>query len=209
MQITRIASICVVATAMLFPCAWAEQNPVIVKLVQTVKAIIPSYPGVSTDIIGIKIGMPLAKAEAIASKNIHGEPAKRTSTFTGQYRDVSVTSQSFVYNWQVDGQNGDGIALYSDGPGAGSKELGDGSHGRKRVRRQEARSNAPALRWNGRDERSAGLFQETEHEFQSDGVLHRFEEERGRIHGSPGESDTGRRQGIRRGTSEDVGGRAG
>lgn len=59
-------------------------------LLQTAKSITPSFLGVSADILGIRIGMTVSQAEAIAAKSYPGKPQEMKTTYTSRYRDISV-----------------------------------------------------------------------------------------------------------------------
>ncbi|MHB1606797.1 MAG: hypothetical protein ACYCTV_10485 [Leptospirales bacterium] len=96
MKLAYIALVIYVATVMVSPSASAQQSQIVVNLVQTAKPILPSYPGVSADILGIRIGMTLSQAEAIAAKNYPGKPAVTKSTLTTSYRGITAQSKPYV-----------------------------------------------------------------------------------------------------------------
>ena len=70
MKAVPIASLGLVALFILAPGASAQAPFPTIKagLVQKVQPVFHSYPGVSADILGIRTGMPIAKAEALAEK---------------------------------------------------------------------------------------------------------------------------------------------
>jgi len=72
------------------------KNPNAVTLVRTFQPVIPSYSGASEDLLGVRLGMPMAQAEKIASKTYPGNPVVQRAKFRIAYKEVTVESQLFV-----------------------------------------------------------------------------------------------------------------
>lgn len=78
------------------PSGNAPQNANAVTLVRTFQPLIPSYSGAAEDLLGIRLGMPLAQAEKIASKTYPDSPVVQRSKYRIAYKEVTVESQPFV-----------------------------------------------------------------------------------------------------------------
>lgn len=74
----------------------AAQSPNAVALVRNFKPVIPSYSGASEDLLGIRLGMPMAQAEKIASKTYPGNPVLQRAKYRIAYKEVTVESQTYV-----------------------------------------------------------------------------------------------------------------
>jgi len=74
----------------------APQNANGVPLVRTFQPVIPSYSGAAQDLLGVRLGMPMAQAEKIASKTYPGNPVVQRAKFRIAYKEVTVESQLFV-----------------------------------------------------------------------------------------------------------------
>lgn len=74
----------------------APQNPNGVPLVRTFQPAIPSYSGAAEDLVGVRLGMPLAQAEKIANKTYPSSPVVQWSKYRIAYKEVAVESQPFV-----------------------------------------------------------------------------------------------------------------
>jgi hypothetical protein len=139
MKAMRIASLGLVALFILTPGASALTPFPTIKasLVQKVQPVFHSYPGVSADILGIRTGMALAKAEAIAEKSYAGryKPEVSHSSVSLMYSPpfgygnggVTVQSHSFISNIgfrrMTDGVM-DQLQLYFSSPASGNTLLG-------------------------------------------------------------------------------------
>lgn len=79
------------------PSAWAVSDNMTIKLVQSAKTVVPSYPGLSIDMIGIHPGMPFSQAKAIAAK---AYPKPEPTVFTGglsfPYKGYMAQSHPYV-----------------------------------------------------------------------------------------------------------------
>ncbi|MDE2293982.1 MAG: hypothetical protein KGL36_00840 [Gammaproteobacteria bacterium] len=74
----------------------APQDPNAVPLVRTFQPVIPSYSGAAEDLLGVRLGMPLAQAEKIASKTYPDSPVVQRFKYRLAYKEVTVESQPFV-----------------------------------------------------------------------------------------------------------------
>lgn len=139
MKAIRIASLGLVALFILTPGASALTPFPTIKasLVQKVQPVSHSYPGVSADILGIRTGMSLSKAEAVAEKSYAGshKPEVSHSSVNLIYTPpfgygtggVKVQSHPFIsyiaFNGMTDGTM-DQLQLYFSSPASGNTLLG-------------------------------------------------------------------------------------
>ncbi|HUZ75457.1 MAG TPA: hypothetical protein VMU87_20935 [Stellaceae bacterium] len=107
MKAKHIALILIFGLIVIVPRAWAWSPPTPVALVPTAKPIVRSYPGVTSDILGIRTGMTLAQAKAVAAKHYTGKAHEneKTSTIGTNYKGTLAYSKPFVA--QVDMSNND------------------------------------------------------------------------------------------------------
>ncbi|HYW76346.1 MAG TPA: hypothetical protein VFA48_06935 [Gammaproteobacteria bacterium] len=125
MKAVRIASISVAALFILTPCANAQQATTTVSEVPKLQPGSFPHPGTSADVLGIRVGMTVSQAEAIAEK-IYGKPAdveKARDAFA--YKEVSVRSQPYVlyeeYGKDLAHGGSDSLTLYFLGPVSGNR----------------------------------------------------------------------------------------
>ena len=85
-----------VGLAVLNSSANAQQDFIRAPLVQTAKPTDLSYPGVNADILGIRPGMTVSQAEAIAAKNFSTKPTESITSLSISYRGLLVRSQPFI-----------------------------------------------------------------------------------------------------------------
>lgn len=139
MKAVPIASLGLVALFILAPGASAQAPFPTIKagLVQKVQPVFHSYPGVSDDILGIRTGMPIAKAEALAEKRYPRKLSQSVShaSMTLFYTPpigygtggVQVQSHPFInyiaYMRSTDAAI-DQLQLYFSSPAAGNELLG-------------------------------------------------------------------------------------
>jgi hypothetical protein len=102
MEAIGIASLGLVAWLILAPATNAQPFPTLktkVALVQKFQPVFRSYPGISTDLLGIQTGMSVAKAEAVAEKSYAGKfkPAVNSSSDSLTYGPGNFTIQSSPY----------------------------------------------------------------------------------------------------------------
>ena len=139
MKAIRIASLGLVALFVLTLGASAQTPFPTIKasLVQNLQPVSHSYPGVSADILGIRTGMSLSKAEAVAEKSYVGKfkPEVSHSSVTLTYTPpfgygtggVSVQSLPFIDNIAFNSATDtafDQLHLYFSSPAAGNTLLG-------------------------------------------------------------------------------------
>lgn len=74
----------------------APPNANAVTLVRTFQPVIPSYSGAAEDLLGIRLGVPMAQAEKIAGRTYPGNPVLQRSKYRIAYKEVTVESQPFV-----------------------------------------------------------------------------------------------------------------
>lgn len=74
----------------------ALQNANAIPLVRTFQPVIPSYSGASEDLLGVRLGMPIAQAEKIASKTYPGNPVVQRAKYRIAYKEVTAESRPFV-----------------------------------------------------------------------------------------------------------------
>lgn len=96
MNTARITWISFAALFVVTPCANAQQANPTFSFMQTLKPVSRSYPGVEADILGIRTGMTVAQAEAIAEKSYPGKPEQHKTPDVFSYRGVTVQSQAFL-----------------------------------------------------------------------------------------------------------------
>lgn len=125
MKSIRIASISVAALFVFTPCVNAQQAITTVSEVPKLQPGAFSHPGTSADVLGIRVGMTVPQAEAIAEK-IYGKPGdveKARDTFG--YRDIIVQSHSYVlyeeYSKSLAHGGTDNLVLYFLGPVSGNR----------------------------------------------------------------------------------------
>ncbi len=139
MTVIRIASISFVALSILTPSANAQAPwpTITASLTQKLQPVSHSYPGVSADILGIRTGMSLSKAEAVAEKSYAGKykPEIEHSSVTLSYSPpfgygtggVNVESRPFIsyilFN-HATRKLFDGLRLYFSSPATGNTLLG-------------------------------------------------------------------------------------
>lgn len=102
--------------------AWSSTacaSPMTLK--QAVKPIHYAYPGVSLDIIGLKLGMTPQQAEKVLTTYTKASPNIDTGTVEGDYKDVSVTSQKFMSDISVNKSDYDRISISFGGPVFGDR----------------------------------------------------------------------------------------
>ena len=78
------------------PAGQATPNPNSVPLERAFQPVIPSYSGAAEDLLGVRLGMPLAQAEKIASKAYPDSPVVQRSKYRIAYKEVTIESQPFV-----------------------------------------------------------------------------------------------------------------
>lgn len=113
MKIVWIASIGLAALSLLATAVNAQQKTTTVALVQKLQPVPRSYPGVATDILGIRTGMTVSQAEAIAEKNYPAKPKEYKDPDTFEYKGVTVQSEPFVQRVDFISQTGDTIDTLS------------------------------------------------------------------------------------------------
>ncbi len=142
MEVLRITSICLVALFMPTLGANALESPkppptIKDSLVQKIQPVSRSYPGVSADILGIRTGMTVSKAEAVAEKSYAGKYKPEVShasvaliyspPFGYGSEGVNVQSQPFInyilFNRSTDAAM-DQLKLYFSSPATGNTLLG-------------------------------------------------------------------------------------
>jgi hypothetical protein len=139
MKAIRIVSLGLLALSILMPGANAQAPYPTIKasLTQKVQPVFHSYPGVSADILGIRTGMPIAKAEAFAEKSYPRKlsqsvsHASMTLFYTPPFGygtgGVQVQSHPFInyidYMRSTDAAI-DQLQLYFSSPAAGNALLG-------------------------------------------------------------------------------------
>lgn len=74
----------------------APQNANAIPLVRTFQPVIPSYSGASEDLLGVRLGMPIAQAEKIASKTYPSNPVVQSAKYRIVYKEVTAESRPFV-----------------------------------------------------------------------------------------------------------------
>jgi len=74
----------------------APQNANGVPLVRTFQPVIPSYSGAAQDLLGVRLGMPMAQAEKIASKTYPSNPVVQRAKYRIAYKEVTAESRPFV-----------------------------------------------------------------------------------------------------------------
>jgi hypothetical protein len=119
MRSAHVAVICLLAMTVMIPMAKAQTSAYI--LVQTAKPIAPSYPGVNANILGLRIGMTVSQAKAIAAKRFPGSKSQEfKSAVSTDYRGSYVSSQSYVSRVDVRYGPSDLLRLYFTNPATGN-----------------------------------------------------------------------------------------
>lgn len=119
MKSAHVAVIGLLAMAVMIPMAKAQTSTF--TLVQTAKPIAPSYPGVNANILGLRIGMTLSQAKAIAAKRLPGSKSQEFKrAVSTDYRGGSVSSQSYVSRVDVRYGPSDLLRLYFTNPATGN-----------------------------------------------------------------------------------------
>jgi len=126
MKALQIASIGFAVLFMVTPGANAQQATTTVSLVPKLQPVTFSHPGVSADVLGIRIGMTVSQVEAILKKSYPGGPSqviKRRDSFA--YRGVTVQSnpyvQTIIYDKSMAHGGSDALTVYFTGPATGNR----------------------------------------------------------------------------------------
>ena len=109
MKIANIAIIFLWAMAVLIPTAKAQNYA----LVPSAKPATPSYSGIPADILGLRIGMTLSQAEAVAAKKFPGSTRQEfKSAVSTNFQGGNVSSQPYVSRVDVHYGPSDLVRLY-------------------------------------------------------------------------------------------------
>ncbi len=130
-----IASICLVALFILTPGTNAQESlPTIkdkVSLEQKIQPVLRSYPGVRADILGIRTGMTVSAADAIADKSYDGKSKpwvwRESDSLIYGPGDFSIQSHPFIAGISFTHQAGivsDFLTLHFGSPVTGNTLLG-------------------------------------------------------------------------------------
>lgn len=90
---------------------------------QTVKPLQYAYPGVSLDILGLKLGMTPDQVEKVLAAYSHDKPTITMAKMGVTYKDVTETSQSFISEIAVAKNSNDKIAVYFGSPATGNEAV--------------------------------------------------------------------------------------
>ncbi len=120
MKAIRIVPGSLVALTILMPGTRAQAQQLAVSLVQTVKPIIRSYPGVSLGILGIQTGMTVAQVEAIAAKNNLGKPLETKINCSYTFNGITAQSQEFIAQIEYGSGTDHDFILYFNSPVTGN-----------------------------------------------------------------------------------------
>lgn len=96
-----------------------------VTIKQTVKPLQYAYPGVSLDILGLKLGMTPDQVEKALAAYSHNKPTITMAKVQVSYKDVTETSQSFISEIAVAKvkDSNDNIAVYFGSPATGNEAI--------------------------------------------------------------------------------------
>lgn len=118
------ALIGVAALSIPAPGARAQQpNTTTVLFAQTLRPAARSYPGVDPDILGIRTGMTVSQAEAIAEKSYQSKPQEYRDSDFYTYKEVVVHSHPFVQHvtfTKRTADTSDELTLYFNSPVTGN-----------------------------------------------------------------------------------------
>ncbi len=109
--------------------AWAgpalagNNSTMTVTIKQTAKPFVYQYPGVSLDILGLKLGMSVQQAEKVLAAYSKNKPMIFKKSLLLSYKTVRVSSQNFIWKIAVDNGQGGGITLFFGSPATGNKLL--------------------------------------------------------------------------------------
>ena len=107
--------------------AWAApalaDNNSTMTIKQTAKPFVYQYPGVSLDIVGLKLGMSVQQAEKVLAAYSKNKPGISKKSLSMSYRTAKVSSQYFIWRIAVDNGQGGGITLFFGSPATGNKLL--------------------------------------------------------------------------------------
>ncbi len=74
----------------------APQNETALPLVRSFQPGLPADSGASEDLLDVRLGMPMAQAEKIASKTYPGNPVVQRAKYRIAYKEVTAESRPFV-----------------------------------------------------------------------------------------------------------------
>ncbi len=94
-----------------------------VTIKQTAKPFVYQYPGVSLDILGLKLGMSVQQAEKVLAAYSKNKPVISKKSLSLSYKTASVSSQYFIWKIAVDNGQGGGITLFFGSPATGNNLL--------------------------------------------------------------------------------------
>ncbi|HYW76795.1 MAG TPA: hypothetical protein VFA48_09240 [Gammaproteobacteria bacterium] len=109
--------------------AWAapalanNNSTMTVTIKQTAKPFVYQYPGVSLDILGLKLGMSVQQAEKVLAAYSKNKPMIFKKSLLLSYKTVRVSSQNFIWKIAVDNGQSGGITLFFGSPATGNKLL--------------------------------------------------------------------------------------
>lgn len=106
------------AAAVAWTCPVFAEN---MTIKQTAKPLEYTYPGVSLDILGLKLGMTLGQVEKTIAGYSKNKPTLTSANMSMTYKTVTVASQNFTSKLvvQKDGQNS--ITVYFGSPATGNR----------------------------------------------------------------------------------------